>query len=142
MEAITSFSGEHRFLSNFWPCDVAWKGIRFPTVEHAYVAAKTDSKDDVTQILAMNSPGEVKRFGRNIQIRPSFNKEKLLIMNNLVTQKFKDPELICLLRSTCDVSIIEGNTWGDRFWGQCPIGEGENHLGKILMNIRDNLFFT
>jgi predicted NAD-dependent protein-ADP-ribosyltransferase YbiA (DUF1768 family) len=35
--------------------------------------------------------------------------------------------------------LIEGNTWGDKYWGQCPIGNGRNELGKILMAIRDDI---
>ena len=37
-----------------------------------------------------------------------------------------------------DVDLIEGNTWGDTFWGQVD-GKGENKLGKLLMKIRDEL---
>ena len=41
MTTIDSFHGVYRFLSNFWPAQVALDGIVYPTVEHAYVAAKT-----------------------------------------------------------------------------------------------------
>lgn len=34
--------------------------------------------------------------------------------------------------------IVEENSWRDTYWGVCK-GVGENHLGKILMKIRDEL---
>jgi len=37
---IDSFKGDFRFLSNFYPVNVDYEGIMYPTVEHAYVAAK------------------------------------------------------------------------------------------------------
>jgi len=42
MEAITSFQGEYRFLSNFWPCHIVRDGLVYPSLEHAYAASKTD----------------------------------------------------------------------------------------------------
>jgi predicted NAD-dependent protein-ADP-ribosyltransferase YbiA (DUF1768 family) len=39
--AITRFAGQHRFLSNFYPAPLIWEHLRYPTVEHAYQAAKT-----------------------------------------------------------------------------------------------------
>jgi len=41
-----------------------------------------------------------------------------------------------MLLQTGDEELIEGNKWGDRFWGVCK-GKGKNNLGKILMKIRD-----
>lgn len=52
--------------------------------------------------------------------------------------KFRNPELRDKLVATGDAEIVEGNWWGDKFWGVCR-GVGENHLGKILMRIRTEL---
>lgn len=61
-------------------------------------------------------------------------------MSGLVRQKFNHryPELRTKLLSTGDLEIIEGNHWGDTFWGVCN-GTGENHLGRILMQVREDL---
>lgn len=40
--------------------------------------------------------------------------------------------------ATGDAILIEGNTWGDRFWGVCE-GFGQNHLGHVLMRVRVQL---
>jgi len=59
-------------------------------------------------------------------------------MTDLVRQKFSNPQLAKQLLDTKDFELIEGNTWGDTFWGVCS-GKGQNNLGKILMQIRNEL---
>lgn len=128
---ITSFSGEYRFLSNFWPCDI----FGYPSVENAYVAAKLAGNHEV---LRTCSPSAAKRYGKNHEMKNNWNSMKLRTMRILVCEKFeKHAELMKLLQDTGDQEIIEGNTWGDTYWGQCPIGNGRNELGKILMNVRE-----
>ena len=34
--------------------------------------------------------------------------------------------------------LEEGNTWHDTYWGVCN-GKGKNKLGKILMQVREEL---
>ena len=61
-------------------------------------------------------------------------------MKNLLTQKFSDERFRSLLLATGDTYIIEGNTWGDTFWGvDMYSGEGENILGKMIMEIRSSM---
>ncbi len=136
MSTIDSFHGAYRFLSNFWPAPVVLDGVTYPTVEHAYVAAKTLDTDIRQQIAAIEKPGDVKRFGRKLTLRPDWEEVKLDVMTDLVGQKFTDPDLRAKLDATGDTDLVEGNTWGDTFWGVCR-GKGENHLGKILMAVRD-----
>ena len=141
MKQITSFSGNFAFLSNFWPVSVTGPGdIIFPSVEHAYVAYKTLDRNLWLDIAAIETPGKVKRFGRKLEIRKDWDQIKVTVMNNLCDQKFSNPELKLMLAETSPYEIIEGNNWGDTFWGQCPLGEGKNILGKILMDIRDSPF--
>jgi predicted NAD-dependent protein-ADP-ribosyltransferase YbiA (DUF1768 family) len=49
-----------------------------------------------------------------------------------------NPRLQRMLLDTSDAELVEGNWWGDRFWGTFR-GAGRNHLGKILMRVRDEL---
>jgi predicted NAD-dependent protein-ADP-ribosyltransferase YbiA (DUF1768 family) len=61
-------------------------------------------------------------------------------MEDLVRQKFSNPALATRLLKTGEAVLEEGNTWGDRFWGvDARTGEGENHLGLILMRVRKDL---
>lgn len=63
-------------------------------------------------------------------------------MRDLVQDKFAEhPRLAQLLLDTGDALLIEGNNWGDSFWGVTRNGDGDgaNYLGKILMEIRRGL---
>jgi hypothetical protein len=138
-KAIDKFFGEHRFLSNFWPCTVFYEGDEYPSVEHAYVAAKTTDREVRKQIQEEPKAGAVKKLGRQITLRTDWEDIKLEVMESLVTQKFTfNTDLREKLLSTGDSELVEGNTWGDTFWGVCK-GEGQNNLGKILMKVRKNL---
>jgi N-glycosidase YbiA len=136
---IDRFAGDHRFLSNFWLVPVVYDGEIYPTVEHAYQAAKTLSLPHRKIIAGLPTPGQAKRAGRNVPIREGWSRDRIDIMRALVLQKFAPPSpLADILLATAPHLLVEGNTWGDRFWGQCD-GTGENHLGKILMDARDRL---
>jgi N-glycosidase YbiA len=137
-DTIDSFTDDYRFLSNFWPAEVTLDGIKYTTVEHAYQAAKTVIPEERESIQIQPSPGRAKRAGKDITLRPNWNEIKVHIMEDLLRQKFKYPELKQLLLDTGDKTLIEGNTWGDTFWGMCN-GVGENMLGKLLMQIRKEI---
>lgn len=137
MQAIKEFQGEFRWLSNFWPTQVIWEGLVFPTTENAYQASKCNSLATM-KLFTDCTPGKAKALAKQIKIRDNFHSEKLDIMWELNWQKYQYPELKRKLLATGTCEIIEGNTWGDTFWGICD-GKGENHLGKILMDIRELL---
>jgi len=139
---ITSFSGNYRFLSNFYPCKITLEGITYPSSEHAYVAYKTLDIDMRKRIAEqVKTANDVKKVGRSLELREDWEKVKFNIMTFICEAKFKqNPDLMKKLRETGHVKLIEGNTWGDRTWGECPIGNGKNWLGKILMGIRDCTF--
>lgn len=136
---ILEFQGENRWLSNFWPCNVVLDDMEFKSVEAAYVAAKTTDLNIRKAIQDLPKAGDCKRFGRKIKLSPYWDGQKLQVMEYLLRQKFKaGGDLAKRLTSTGDCKIIEGNNWGDTFWGVCN-GKGENNLGKILMKIRSEL---
>ena len=134
---IDSFSGEYRFLSNFYPCQITYQGWSYPSVEHAYQAAKCKIDKEKAAVRAAPTPGRAKALGQKVQVRSDWETVKVGIMKELVALKFKDPELRKLLDETGDTKLIEGNTWGDKFWGVCE-GHGKNVLGKILEWVRNN----
>lgn len=142
---IDSFSGEHRFLSNFYLSRVALDGVDYPTVEHAYQAAKTMDKSKRNIIRQAETPGKAKRLGSSplLQIRDDWEFVRVDVMRYLIEQKFShtDPhhhDLCCWLTDTGDALLIEGNAWGDTFWGVCNM-VGQNWLGRILMERRSEL---
>lgn len=133
---IDKFSGENRWLSNFW-IDNELYGL---SVEHRYQAAKADNYDDYKLVFSAKTPSEAKRLGQSIKVRPDWEEIKLVLMEQFVRDKFTfNSDLREKLLETRGYLLIEGNTWGDKFYGMCD-GEGENHLGKILMKVRDDYF--
>ena len=132
---ITNFSNEYNWLSNFYPCVIEYESIKYSSVEHAFVAAKTNSLDIRQLISRIPTPGLVKRIGKHLILRDDWEQIKLNIMRELLLKKFQIPELKELLLSTGNAELVEGNTWDDTFWGVCN-GAGSNNLGKLLMGIR------
>jgi len=137
-EPIAQFQGEYRWLSNFWPATVMLDGICYPSVEHAYVAAKSLDPDFRWKVSDCAKPGDAKRLGRRAVLRPDWDDVKLTVMENLLAQKFTNPGLKNKLIATGTADLVEGNKWGDTFWGVCN-GKGDNHLGRLLMALRERL---
>ncbi len=138
---IMNFRGQFRFLSNFYPVPhgVWFMDVRYPTVEHAYVAGKTLDINTRIHVTRHQSPADVKADGRRIKLRKDWDEFKLLHMEGLLRGKFQPGTgLADLLMRTGTAKLVEGNTHGDTFWGRCR-GKGANHLGLLLMEIRDDL---
>lgn len=137
-DAILGFFDEYRYLSNFHLCPVMFDGIVYPSSEHAYMACKTVHLAERLHIATLTQPWEAKRYGRNMVIStPDWDTYRLTAMLRVLVEKFKDPQLRAWLLSTGNLYLEETNNWGDRFWG--VDGTGLNHLGKLLMMLRDTL---
>ena len=140
---ISSFTDNHRFLSNFYPCVIAYDGITYPSNEHYYVAMKTTDPVLRKKISEVTTAGKVKRFGRDMEIRADWEDVRLQVMLYGLRQKFSDPVLNKMLKDTGDAQLIEGNSWHDNFFGSCGCSScgdvGDNHLGRLLMQVRSEL---
>jgi ribA/ribD-fused uncharacterized protein len=140
---ITQFDGPHEFLSNFYPSEVYYEGCWYPTVEHAFQAAKTLDESVRKEISLLRTPGQAKRRGRLITLRPDWEFVKIGVMYGLVHFKFERTwSLRNKLAGTDRLPLIEGNTWDDRFWGMVwdyDRWRGKNWLGRILMKVRKEL---
>ena len=139
---IAGFFGVFSFLSNFYVLEngVAVDDVYYPSVENAYQCCKYPYAQRV-QFVDI-SPSNAKKLGREA---PKFNqkkwdKKKFSIMASICHQKFvNNSKLRQMLLMTEGCQLEERNNWGDVYWGTNEVGEGENHLGKILMDIRHNL---
>ncbi len=139
-EPIKSFTGDYAFLSNFYCEHIEYEGDTYASNEHAYQAAKIRDRAArhplTVEAGIQMTPGQAKRFGRSVTLRPFWNAERVKVMEFLQYRKFvRSPHLATLLIATGDAELIEGNRWGDTFWGVCN-GVGQNQLGKILMDVR------
>lgn len=136
--AITEFQGRYRFLSNFWPAPLTYNGVRYPTSEHAYQAARCAHPEHAALVRFARIPGEAKRLARSYPEVPGWADVKLDVMLEVLRAKFREPGLAAQLLATGNAKLVEGNTWGDDFWGVYR-GRGRNHLGRLLMQVRAEL---
>lgn len=135
---INEFQGKYRFLSNFWTSPITIVGVAYLNVEAAYQASKTTDMN-VRRGFSDLSGKDAKRRGKSILLRKDWGDVlKVECMENCLRAKFLIPELKYALISTGDAELIEGNPWGDVFWGVCR-GKGRNVLGKLLMGLRDEI---
>lgn len=137
-DVILEFRNEHGFLSNFYPAPITHRGHTYPTAEHLYQALKCADHADHERIRNLAAPGAAKRFGRKIRLRDDWNEVKDDTMRYVVERKFRqNPDLAQKLLATGDAVLMEGNTWGDKYWGHClKTNQGLNKLGEILMALR------
>ena len=154
VKVIDKFDGtEYGFLSNFHPCKVTYNGITYNHSEGAFQAQKTLNEEE-RQFISTLTPGKSKRAcGRHglsengslfkIKLRADWEEVKDQIMYQIVKAKFEqNPNLKEKLINTGSAELIEGTTWHDNYWGNCTCEkckniEGQNHLGKILMQVRN-----
>ncbi len=157
---IGHFKDEYEFLSNFYMrgIEVEINGIirTCKSNEHGYQASKSLDDNVVLAILKLETPGQAKRFWKKTylvppsdgrteeRIRHDWFEVNLDIMYRIVRAKFSQhPDLAKRLLTTYPRELVEKNHWHDSFWGSCTCGKcpiGKNHLGKILMQIRSELF--
>lgn len=151
-DRITRFRGQYYFLSNFYPCFVELDGDLYPSVEHAFQAAKTTDKDVRAKFQVMDGPDTAKYYGRHLDevkpgvtLRKDWEQVKDEVMYQLLKDKFTRTEpfesqgdLRRALVATGNKYIEEGNAHGDRYWGTVD-GEGKNMLGKLLMKVREEV---
>jgi ribA/ribD-fused uncharacterized protein len=140
---INDFHGKHFFLSNFYESPFWYNGRQWKTIEHAFQAAKCMNGSDYDKIHAAATPGEAKRLGRRCALIPSWDNLRVNVMRECLLMKFLgNDEMLTRLLNTGDEELVEGNTWNDTFWG-CTrktdgSWKGNNMLGKLLMEIREN----
>lgn len=145
MNEIDNFKGKNFYLSNFFKSVIPYEGKKYPTVEHAFQAAKTLRPVERQHIRGCNTPREAKSLGQHVSLRTGWERMKNDIMFHIVTVKFVlHPELRDNLLLTGDAILREGNYWHDNYWGDCWCPkcnqvDGENNLGRILMEVRNYL---
>ena len=137
---IDSFRGDYFFLSNFYPAQVTIDGLTYQNNEAAFQAQKVLDLEAKKAFTAL-APKEAKRRGRQVPLRPDWEKVKNGIMEEIVRAKFlQNKDLREKLLATGDALLVEGNTWNDRYWGVDKRSRtGKNYLGQILMKVRSDL---
>lgn len=150
---IDKFDGEFSFLSNFYvfdpPITVTLNALNATgnatlTVNSTEAAFQAGKSKEPLKYQNM-SPREAKKAGKHekmskLEREQWDNYKKLILMKQLLKLKFdkNHSDLQQKLLATYPEELIEGNYWHDTYWGVCE-GVGENHLGQLLMEIRNEL---
>lgn len=140
MKEIMTFRGKYQFLSNIYKASFEWDGRSYKNSEAAFQSAK--SLDPAVREEFSEMTGVVaKKEGKKVLLRRDWEEVKDSIMEEVVREKFiQNPDLLKKLIDTGDMELVEGNCWHDKYWGVDVVsGEGENHLGIILMKLREEL---
>lgn len=142
MTAIRFYShtrGQFRAFSNFYPSLIEVDGKRWPTVEHYFQAMKFRDKERQEQVRRARSPAEAKRLGRQRGMRADWDEVRLYVMRRGLQAKFTQHEALRgLLLGTGAAHLIEAAP-RDYFWGEGADGSGENWLGRLLVELREDL---
>ena len=148
---VPRFDGEYFFLSNFYESEFEWRGRTFTTGEHAFQAAKVwcwkdglkidRLEEEFEKIRTAPTPAKAKYFGRSVKLDvEEWDNRKVGYMREIVHARFANIRgLAGQLINTGAMLLVEGNDWGDDFWGRC-LKDGKmvglNTLGTILMEER------
>lgn len=150
---IHDFNGRYRFLSNFAYSPITYAGQVWPGNEWLYQALKTDDLDQRENIRRCETPGQAKRLGQTVAIRPRWDNLKDSAMSLCLDLKFEPKSVLAIMLMETDPhELVEGNNWGDTYWGACPNASsrgnpqwvtddgqhlyGRNRLGQLLMSKR------
>jgi len=130
-------------FSNFSPHGVQLAGRSWQTAEHYYQAHKFcgSDRDLFDRIHAAATPERAAAIGRSHPdaYRPDWPQAKLEVMLAALRDKFqRHRDIQNVLVSTGDRTLIEDSPT-DYFWGCGADGTGENHLGRLLMQVRDEV---
>lgn len=141
---VKNFILNYFFLSNFYETPISYEGLTFQSSETAFQAAKTLDANEREKFVSLN-PSKAKQMGRRISLRPDWEEVKDEEMLKILRIKFaKGSDLDKKLINTGNEELIEGNTWHDNYWGdcsceRCKYKKGLNTLGKLLMQVRNEL---
>jgi ribA/ribD-fused uncharacterized protein len=136
-----SKSPEYGWLSNFSEDGFRLAGVRWPSVEHFYQAQKYAGTEAAERIRRAETPLKARKAGqdRSLHPRADWDAVKEEVMRQAIRAKFEqNRRLRDLLLATGDEELVHESS-SDLFWGRSREGVGENRLGAILMEVRQEL---
>jgi hypothetical protein len=137
MRIIEGFTEEpYTFMSNMYILPQPIFTL-YHSSENFYMAMKTEDKGERI-VISKLTPAKSKRYAKTLELREDWEDIKVEVMRAALNMKFRIPELKEKLLATEFAYLEETNWWNDTFWGVCK-GEGENMLGKLLMQVREEV---
>lgn len=137
-QQIFFYENEFYVFSNFSSFAIEWKGKLYPTSEHAYHSEKFKDEELKEQVRLCRSAHDALKFAQEHAdaYRKDWNDVRLGIMKEILFAKVaQHPYVKKKLIESGDRELIE-DSWRDSFWGWGPNRDGENHLGKLWMEVR------
>ena len=147
--AFNSYN-EHFILSNMMPVKLEYKGMTFFGVDHLFHYLLYYQHPDIQSKIMKKAKGicanyQAKKISEENKelLSDITDMQKINLLKKCIRLKFQQNECCRnYLLSTKEKELVEFAFWGDTFWG-CVLKdgkyEGENHTGKILMEIREEL---
>lgn len=133
--------GPYGYLANYSPHGFYKDEIYYPTVEHYYQSEKFADPEIKHIIITARTPKEASQIGRSRELKrkDNFKNQKLAVMYAGILEKFRQhPDIRSKLIETRNEEIRE-MTVKESYWGVGPKLDGENHIGIILMAVREQL---
>lgn len=152
-----AFSGDMEWASNMYEASIVFDpnindlglifpmfefdGLEYGSSEHLYQSLKTTNWDEKEIVRTAATPKLSKKYGSKVFYRMDWDSVKVEAMRlSLYLKFYHHANLIDKLLETKKEPIIEINWWNDKFWGVCcRTNEGENWLGRLLMELRSNI---
>jgi ribA/ribD-fused uncharacterized protein len=140
--AIRAFEGQWACLSPFHEAAVhlPTDPRRYPSVEHALQASKTEDAALRDEIAAAPTAVDAKRLASKLTTN-EWREQSVNIMERILRDKFvRHKEHRATLMQTEHRKLVYENDYGDGFWGVKVNKEGgrtgQNKLGELLMKVR------
>ena len=137
-DVIDKFKDDFAFLGNRFRCLFTWEGIQYKSAEAAFLSSMCEDEAE-RKVYAQCSIQKAVLKAKEQTPYPGWEEARLDIMETILKAKFEqNPDLMKKLLETGNSILINGNSKQETFWGiDLYSWEGENHLGKIIMKIRD-----
>ena len=130
--------GGYNCLSNFSAFKVACNDRTWMTAEHAYQAQKFTEPEIKDKIANCPSAYKAKMTAQNCKqkVRNGWFDDNVEIMKNILRAKLSQHQYIKeKLADSGDKKLVEDTD--DEFWGRGENGDGDNMLGKLWMELRN-----
>ena len=140
-EVIGFYPREFYCLDNFSSFKVEYDGYLYSSNEEAYQALGfIESAPEIAdQIKKSHSAHEAQKiaYANRDKIRDDWNSIKLDVMKKLLKAKIEqNPYVLKKLLETKNYVIVEDSP-KDNYWGWGENRDGENHLGRLWMELRE-----
>jgi len=120
-------TGPYKCLDNSYISPIIVEGISYPSVEHAFRAAKISDRDLKFKISKASNLLDVQKLLKDAWIRPNWDDVKYATLHQLVKLKFDSH------KDLANILISTGNK---------PLGRRKRDnfkLGQILMKVRGEI---